>query len=203
MAVIDSLDRLTALIGEPRPAVAQKFHTQFTDQARAFLQRAPLAFFATVDAHGVPMVSPKGDRAGFLRIEDDRTLLIPERSGNRLVYTLRNILANGRLSVIAVLPGTGETLRLEGHAELDDDAALCALFTERGRPALLVMRLHLHKAYFHCAKSLLRAGVWDPSTWGEAFAVSFGREIAANQGLAAADVATFDQGVAERYRTDL
>ena len=203
MAVLQSIEALTARMGEPRPAVRQKFHTTLTPQARAFLDRSPLAFFATVDDDGTPMVSPKGDRAGFIRVEDERTLLIPERSGNRLIYTLRNILANGRLAITALVPATGETLRLEGHAELDDDAALCASFTERGRPALLVLRFRLDKAYFHCAKSLLRAGVWDPATWPEAMAISFGKEIAANQGLALCDVDAFDAGVAERYRTDL
>lgn len=203
MARITTVDRLLALIGEPKPAVAKKFQTHLTAQAREFLARSPLAFVATVDKAGTPMVSPKGDVPGFIHVEDDATLLVPERSGNRLVYTLRNLLDTGVVAVTAVVPGTGETLRIEGRAELDDDRDLCERFTARGRPALLVIRVHLERAYFHCAKSILRSNVWDPATWPESLRVSFGREIAANQGLAECDVDTFDAGVAERYRTDL
>ncbi|MFO1319452.1 MAG: MSMEG_1061 family FMN-dependent PPOX-type flavoprotein [Burkholderiales bacterium] len=203
MALIGTVDRLVALIGEPKPAVAKKFNARLTPQAREFLARSPLAFVATVDTRGVPMVSPKGDVPGFIRIEDETTLLVPERHGNRLVYTLRNIIETGSIAVTAVVPGTGETLRIEGRGELDDDAALCARFTARNRPALLVMRIRISRTYFHCAKSLLRSNVWDPASWPEALRVSFGREIAANQGLAECDVDAFDAGVAERYRTDL
>lgn len=204
MATITTPARLVEIIGEPRPAVARKFQRRLTPQARRFLERAPLAFLATVDAAGTPMLSPKGDVPGFIRPEDDTTILIPERHGNRLVYTLRNILDNGRIAVTVVLPGTGETLRVEGRAALDDDPTLCAGFLARGRPALLVMRVTLERAYFHCAKSLLRSGVWDPASWPEQpMSISFGREIADNCGIAEDEVATFDAGVSERYRTDL
>lgn len=203
MALISTLDRLTALIGTPKPAVAKKFHSHLTIQAREFLARSPLAFMATVDPSGTPMVSPKGDVPGFVHVEDDTTLLIPERSGNRLVYTLRNIIDTGQIALTALVPGTGETLRIEGRAELDDDTSLCERFAARGRPALLMIRVRMSRAYFHCAKSLLRSNVWDAATWPEAVRISFGREIAANQGLAECDVDAFDAGVAERYRTDL
>ena len=200
MALVTDPARLEALVGAPRPAVARKFHDRLTDQARDFLARSPLAFLATLDAAGRPMVSPKGDSPGFIRPEGERSVLLPERSGNRLVFTLRNVLANGRLSLIALAPGTGETLRLEGRAELDDDPALCASFHARGRDAVLVIRLRLERCHFHCAKSLLRSAVWpcDPAT-----GVSFGREILANGGIAAGEVEAFDRGVRARYETDL
>lgn len=203
MSRIQSIERLTEIIGSPKPAVAKKFNDRLTPQAQAFLARSPLAFIATVDPGGQPMVSPKGDVPGFLQVEDDRTVLLPERHGNKLVYTLRNILDNGRVAITAVVPGTGETLRIEGAAELDDDPALCARHGARGRDALLLMRIRVHRCYFHCAKSILRSDVWIPGSWPDPIAISFGREIAANRGLPECDVDSFDAGVRERYRTDL
>lgn len=203
MARITTTAGLRAIIGEPRPAVARKFQSGLSDQARAFLAVCPVAFIATVSAEGRPMLSPKGDEPGFIEAQPDGTLLIPERSGNRLVYTLENILASSRIAITAVLPGTGETLRIEGDAELDDDPALCAHFAARGRPALLVMRVSPVRVYFHCAKSLLRGAIWDPASWPVPMNISFGREIAANNGLDVSEVASFDAGVRERYRTDL
>lgn len=200
MAVIRDTAALTALIGQPRPAVARKFHDRLTPQAVDFLGRSPLAFLATVDEAGHPMVSPKGDQPGFIRPDGERTVLLPERSGNRLVFTLRNIVTNGRLAIIALAPGTGETLRLEGEAELDDAPALCAGFRTRDRDALLVIRLRLRRCYFHCAKSLLRSSAWPTAA---AAGVSFGQEIAANGGLSAGEIEGFDAAIRERYVSDL
>jgi PPOX class probable FMN-dependent enzyme len=200
MAVIRDTAALTALIGHPRPAVERKFHDRLTPQAVEFLGRSPLAFLATVDEAGQPMVSPKGDQPGFIRPDGDRIVLLPERSGNRLVFTLRNIVANGRLAIIALAPGTGETLRLEGEAELDDAPLLCAGFRARDRDALLVIRLRLQRCYFHCAKSLLRSSAWPMAA---AAGVSFGQEIAANGGLTPGEIEGFDAAVRERYVSDL
>ena len=146
------------------------------------------------------MVSPKGDQPGFIRPDGERTTLLPERSGNRLVFTLRNIVANGHLAVIALAPGTGETLRLEGEAELDDDPTLCASFRARDRDALLVIRLRLQRCHFHCAKSLLRSSAWPTEA---AAGVSFGQEIASTGGLTPGEIEAFDAAVRERYVTDL
>ncbi|MCC7546367.1 MAG: pyridoxamine 5'-phosphate oxidase family protein [Burkholderiales bacterium] len=204
MARIESVERLRELLGEPGALVRSKFHEALTEQAIAFIARAPMLFLATARADGTPAVSPKGDSPGFVHVEDPRTLLLPERKGNKLIFSLQNILANSAVELIFLVPGTGETLRVAGHAELDDDAGLCARFIEHGRPALLVTRIHLHRCYFHCAKAFLRSRLWQPQSWSRtALRVSFGREIAQAGGLAAADVDAFDQGVHERYRTDL
>lgn len=203
MAVIDSAERLAALIGQPSPAVARKFHDHLTTQAQDFLTRSTLAFLATVDAGGNPMVSPRGDRPGFLQVRSRRELLVPERSGNRLASALRNILDNGRVALTALVPGTGEMLRIEGTACLDDDPDLCAELASRGKPARLVIRINPTRCYFHCAKALLRSEAWRPGAWPAPLAISFGREIAANGGLAEDEVCAFDEAVQGRYRTDL
>ncbi|MCW5624633.1 MAG: pyridoxamine 5'-phosphate oxidase family protein [Burkholderiales bacterium] len=203
MSRITTVEQLRAIFGHPKPAVARKLQNRLTPQAIRFLEKSPLAFLSTTDARGQSMVSPKGDVPGFITAEDEHTLLLPERSGNNLVFTLQNILHQPRVALIALVPGTGETLRIEGTAELLDDTDLRARFTVRDRPALLVMRITVEMAYFHCAKSLLRSGVWNPTSWPEALRISFGEEIAINGGLATTEITTFDAGVQDRYRTDL
>lgn len=203
MPTITTLTHLRTLVGEPLPVVERKFHTRLNSAARAYIARSPLAFLATADADGRPCVSPKGDGPGVATVESDTVLLLPERKGNRLVYSLQNVLVNPAVELIFVVPGTSETLRVQGRATLVDDPELCARLHSRGRPALLVMRIDVSKCYFHCAKSLLRAGVWDPATWGEEIRISFGCEIAEEGGLEPEAVESFDAGVRERYRQDV
>jgi PPOX class probable FMN-dependent enzyme len=203
MPRISTPEQLRALIGAPGAHVAHKFHQRLNERAQTFIARSPMLFLATADAEGRAMVSPKGDGTGFVRVADAHTLLMPERKGNKLVYSLQNILANPAVEMIFLLPGTGETLRVSGSAELLDDADLCATFVERGRPALLVMRVRVVRAYFHCAKAFLRSRLWNPETWPAPMTISFGREIAEEGGMPADAADQFDAGVAERYRTDL
>lgn len=203
MARIADLDHLRRIVGEPSAHVPLKLHRRLNATARAFIARSPLFLLASADASGQPTVSPKGDPAGFVHVEDDATLLVPERKGNKLVFSLSNVLANPRVALIFLVPGTDETLRVEGDAELLDDAALCDRFVERGRPALLVMRIQVRGCYFHCAKAFLRSRLWNAATWPERMPVSFGAEIAANGGMAEAEVAAFDAAVQGRYQTDL
>jgi len=204
VARIASVEHLRELLGEPSPLVRSKLHDALDAQALAFIARAPMLFLATAGADGAPMVSPKGDSPGFVHVEDARTLLLPERKGNKLIFSLQNILANPAVELIFLVPGTGETLRVGGTAQLDDDPALCARFVERDRPALLVTRVQVSRCYFHCAKAFLRSRLWEPASWAQtALRVSFGQEIARAGALAADEVDAFDRGVHERYRTDL
>jgi uncharacterized protein len=203
MAEIRELAHLRRLIGDASPVVAWKLHDALTPQGIAFLARCPFAVLSTTDARGQSMASPKGDAPGFIHVEDARTLLIPERPGNRLVFSLQNLLLNPRASLLCFVPGTGETLRIEGAVTLVDDPALNTRFEARGKPALLVVRFAIETCYFHCAKSLLRAGLWSADAWPDAMRVSFGKEIAARGGMAPEAVAAFDDAVAGRYRTDL
>jgi PPOX class probable FMN-dependent enzyme len=203
MSTIKNIKQLRALMGEPNEQVPRKIHRTLNRQAIAFIQRAPMLFLSTTDAGGQSTVSPKGDGPGFVRVTDTHTLLIPERKGNRLLFTLQNILANPRVSMIFVVPPTNETLRVAGHAELVDDAELCESFVERDKPALLVMRIRVSECYFHCAKAFLRSELWNPQSWPEPIKISFGEEIASEGGLAQEEIASFDAAVHGRYRTDL
>jgi PPOX class probable FMN-dependent enzyme len=203
VATIQNVEQLRAIIGEPSEQVRLKLHSRLNAQAREFIGRSPMFLLSTVDAEGQPSVAPKGDGPGFVRVVDERTLLIPERKGNKLVFSLQNILANPKVGLIFLLPGTGETLRVSGEAELLDDRALCESFVERGKPALLVTRVKVTQAYFHCAKAFLRSQLWDPAAWAEPMKISFGAEIAEEGGLATAAIGEFDAAVKQRYVTDL
>jgi PPOX class probable FMN-dependent enzyme len=203
MAEILDLASLRAIIGEPSAQVPRKIHRQLNQRAQAFIARAPMLFLATVNVHGQPTVSPKGDKPGFVRVVDERTLQLPERKGNKLIFSLQNILTNPRVGLIFLVPGTDETLRVSGNAVVRDDAQLCAGFEARGRPALLVMEIRVTECYFHCAKAFLRSSLWQADSWPDRLSVSFGAEIAQNGGLAACDIEAFDQAVQGRYRTDL
>jgi PPOX class probable FMN-dependent enzyme len=198
---IASLDALRLILGEPNPVTRQKVFTELDEQMREFVARAPFCLLATADADGQLEVSPKGDGPGFVLIEDARTVVLPDRKGNKLIFGLQNILANPRVALIFLLPGTDETLRVSGRAELYADPALLARLSARGQPALLAIRIHVERCFFHCARAFLRASLWDPATWPERRKVSFGRQLAPKLGggdaLAAQIDAAIDKGSAD------
>jgi uncharacterized protein len=203
---IGTVDELRALVGDSSPAVAAKLGTTLDEHAREFIARSPFLVLATSDRDGRGDVSPKGDEPGFVAVEDDRTLLIPDRTGNKLVFGLQNILTNPRVGILFMVPGTGETLRVNGAAELTRDPAILERLAARGKPALLAIRVTVEECFFHCAKAFLRARLWKPDTWTP-LQVSFGRMLAprltpekdATEPLAEA----IDQMIAEDYRTNL
>src|SRR5262245_61129529 len=118
MARLSSIADLRRVIAEPKPATFTKISKALDEQSIEFLKRCPFALVATTSADGTIEVSPKGDEPGFIRIEDPETLLIPERIGNNLAFGLSNIIDNGRIGLIALVPATGETLRISGTAEV-------------------------------------------------------------------------------------
>ena len=203
MGRIESTEALRKLIGSPSELVPYKIHRELNPRAIEFIGKSPMLMLSTAGADGHATVSPKGDPAGFVRVEDHRTLLIPERKGNKLIFTLQNILSNPKVGLIFLVPGTCETLRVQGTAELLDDAELCERLSMRGNKALLAIRINVTECYFHCAKAFLRSDLWKPGTWQEEMTISFGAEIADSGGMATEAAQEFDRGVRERYKTDL
>jgi hypothetical protein len=200
---LGTLEQVRAIIGEESPATRTKLNGALDESALAFLARSPFALLATCDAQGRPDVSPKGDGPGFAIAEDEHTLLIPDQKGNRLIFGLQNILANPNVALIFLLPGTEETLRVHGSAELTADPAVLARLTQRGKPALLAIRVHVTLCFFHCAKAFRRSRLWEPATWPERLRISFGEMFVRKQGLSA-DLATkIDASIDENYRTEL
>jgi PPOX class probable FMN-dependent enzyme, DR_2398 family len=203
MARITTKEELRCIIAEPRPATRVKILDALDEQSIEFLKRCPFALVGTTGADGTIEVSPKGDEPGFIRIENPRTLLIPERVGNNLAFGLNNIIATGKIGIIALVPATGETLRISGTAEIHDDADLVASLSSLGKPALLATRVHIQHCYFHCARSIVRAKLWDPKAWPAPGRVSFGKIIAPRIGESDAVAAQIDANVEGAYTTRL
>jgi PPOX class probable FMN-dependent enzyme len=197
------LAQVREVIGEESPAVAHKVFDRLGPTEQRFLAHAPFALLATASADGVPDVSPKGDGPGFVHVEDERTLLVPERKGNRMILGLRNLVENPRAALISLVPGTEETLRVHGRVELTRDPAVLARLAERGQPALLAIRLHVERCFFHCAKAFRRSHLWQPDTWPERVRISFGELLAPKFGGDEALAARIDESIEDDYRTNL
>ena len=203
MARISTKEELRRIIAEPRPATRVKILDALDEQSIEFLKRCPFALVGTTAADGTIEVSPKGDEPGFIRVEDDKTLLIPERVGNNLAFGLNNILDTGQIGIIALVPATGETLRISGTAEIHDDAELVGSLSSLGKPALLATRVRIKHCYFHCARSIVRAKLWDPKAWPAPGRISFGKIIAPRIGESEAVAAQIDANVEGAYTTRL
>jgi len=203
MAKLSSTADLRRVIAEPRSTTKAKILEALDEQSIDFLKRCPFALIGTTAPDGTIEVSPKGDEPGFIRVEDPKTLLIPERVGNNLAFGLSNIVANGKIGLIALVPATGETLRISGTAEVFDDPELVQSLSSLGKPALLATRVHIKHCYFHCARSILRANLWKPEAWPAPGRISFGKIIAPRIGADEDLAARIDASVAGSYKDRL
>lgn len=189
--------------GEPHPAIPHKILDQIDKRARAFIAQSPFVILSTSDTAGSPDVSPKGDDAGFVWVEDPKTLWVPDRPGNKLIMGFRNLLTNPRAALLFVIPGTEETLRVTGRATIHDDPDVLARLASRGKPALLAMRLQVEACFFHCAKAFRRSRLWQPDSWPEKFRVSFGEILAPKLGIGDEGARDIDALVEQDYRENL
>src|SRR5579862_4121605 len=158
---IQSEAELRELIGEPTDLVKAKLADQLNDLTRRFVERSPFVCVATAHPGGGVDVSPRGDPAGFVRVLDERTLLLPERPGNRLADTLTNLLADPRIGLLFLIPGVGDTFRVNGTAVLTDDPELLAPSAVRGKAPRLGILVTVEQAYTQCAKALIRSDLWN------------------------------------------
>jgi PPOX class probable FMN-dependent enzyme len=163
---ITSVAELEALVGTPLPAVAQKVRPSFDPIDRLWLEHSPLCMIATSDAEGNVDVSPKGDPAGRLaHVIDDHTLAIAERPGNRRVDGYRNILTNPHVGLIFLVPGRGDTLRVNGRARLLRDAPYFDAMVVKGHRPILALEVAVEEVFYHCAKAFMRSKLWQPESW--------------------------------------
>ena len=162
---ITSVSELEQIVGSPLPRTANKARARLHDVDRAWLAAAPIAFVATSDEHGALDVSPKGDPAGFATVLDDTTIAIPERPGNRRADGFHNILRNPHVGLIFVIPGRGDTLRINGRASIVRDAPFLDRMVVRGHTPALAMLVDIEEVFFHCSKAFLRSKAWQPETW--------------------------------------
>ena len=163
---IDSVDELVALLGEPTARARDKGRTRLLEVDRAWLAAAPFCVMATADAEGRCDASPKGDPAGQLvHVLDDVTIALAERPGNRRADGYRNILANPHVGLDFLIPGRGDTLRVNGRARLVRDAPFFDEMVVRGGRPLLAVVVDVEEVFFHCSKAFLRSGLWEPTSW--------------------------------------
>ena len=160
--MIGAEDDLRSLLGEPTAMVQSKISDRLNDLTRQFIERSPFLCLATSAADGSCDVSPKGDPAGFVKILDERTLLLPDRPGNRLADSLRNVLENPHVALLFVIPGVTDTFRVNGRAEIVTDSELLELCAIEGKVPKLAMRIEVEQCYTHCSKAFLRSNLWDP-----------------------------------------
>lgn len=161
MSRITTLEQLEALY-QPAPAAAStvKVANALTAEYRRLIEVSPFAALATVGPEGLDC-SPRGDRAGLVRIDNDKTLLLPDRRGNNRIDSLRNILRDPRCALLMLIPGSGTTLRINGRAHLSIDPALLDSFAIEGKPPRSVIVIDIDEVYFQCARAILRADLWN------------------------------------------
>jgi len=162
---VNSVDELRAIVGEPDQYVANKVKDRLSPIQRDWLAHSPLGFVATTDADGRVDVSPKGDPPGFVHVIDDTTIAIPERPGNRRVDGHLNVLERPHVGTLFLIPGRGDTLRINGTARILADADYFDAMTVKGKRPILALEIDVEEVFFHCAKAFLRSDAWDPSTW--------------------------------------
>lgn len=161
MSVITSIDELEALY-TPAPVAAStvKVAHRMTPHYRRLIEASPFAALATIGPEGVDC-SPRGDQPGFVRVHDDRTLMMPDRRGNNRIDSLRNIVEDPRVALLFLVPGIGETLRVNGTARISVEPALLARFAVNGQLPRTVLEITVASVYFQCSRAVIRAGLWD------------------------------------------
>lgn len=162
---LDSIEALEALYGAPLQRSLDKELGHVSDLYRQFIERSPFVVLATSGPEGLDC-SPRGDPPGFVRVVDKRRVLLPDRRGNNRIDSLRNIVRDPRVSLLFLIPGIGETLRINGNAVLLTDHDLCQSFAMEGKAPRCVISVTVDRIYYQCQKALHRSRLWDP----EAFA---------------------------------
>ena len=161
---IANVETLKEIIGEPKPAIANKEMQELDRHFRHFISLCPFLCISTADADGNQDLSPRGDPPGFVKILDDKTILIPDRKGNRRVDTMRNILENPNVGLMLMLPGIEEIVRINGKATITENAALLTDCAVDGRAPALGILVKIDDVFFHCAKAIIRSKLWEPGT---------------------------------------
>lgn len=160
--IIDSIEALEAIYNNPSEASLVKESATITDEYRRLIEVSPFVALASVGAEGVDC-SPRGDLKGFVRIHDEKTVMIPDRRGNNRVDTLRNIVRDPRVALLFLIPGSGTTLRINGRAHLSTEPALLESLTEQGKAPRSIIVVEIETVYFQCARAILRSRLWDPA----------------------------------------
>ncbi len=189
---------LRALLGEPVDVVRAKVSDRLNELTRRFVDLSPFVLLSTSGADGSCDVSPRGDPPGFVRVLDPRRLLVPERPGNRLADSLRNILHNPRVGLLFLIPGIGDTLRVNGRASLVTDEELLAPSAVEGKVPGLGIVVDVDEVFTHCSKAFIRSQLWDPGLYRAREELPSSGEVHRSLNPAF-DAESYDAERAERY----
>jgi PPOX class probable FMN-dependent enzyme len=153
---------LEAIYGRPAEAATVKEVARITPHYRAYIEASPFVSLATSGREGLDC-SPRGDRPGFVRVQDEKTLMLPDRRGNNRIDSLRNIVRDPRVALLFLIPGVGNTLRVNGRAHLSVEPALLASFAVEDKAPRSVTVIEVDAVYFQCARALVRSELWNPA----------------------------------------
>lgn len=162
---VTSVAALRAIVGESVGRAATKVRHRLEEPHRQWLQASPFLLLGTSAADGTGDVSPKGDPAGFVKVLDDTTIVIPERAGNRRVDGYLNILSNPQVGLLFLVPGRTDTMRINGPARIVSDAPYFDSMVVKGHRPILALEVTVEQVFFHCAKAFMRSRLWDQDTW--------------------------------------
>jgi PPOX class probable FMN-dependent enzyme len=195
---ITTLEQLREIYEPPLERSIRKELDRLDEHCRHFISMSPFVLIASADARGACDVSPKGGPPGFVTVLDDHRLLIPDATGNRRLDSLQNMLENPRVGLLFLLPGMGETLRANGRVELTRDPELLVDLQTGGRPAALALVVDVEQAYLHCAKCIIRSGLWRSETWPDRDELPSAAEILSDH-IGLRDVSASEAALAESY----
>ena len=199
MARITTVEQLAALYGPVGEASTAKVARRVTPEYGAMIAASPFAVLATSGPEGLDC-SPRGDRPGFLRVHDDRTLMLPDRRGNNRIDSLLNVVRDPRVALLLLIPGSGSTLRVNGCGHLDDDPALLASFAVEGKAPRSVLVIEVAEIYFQCARAVVRSRLWDPAAQVDPKTLPTPGEILAAMSNDRVGGAEYDRSWGERAR---
>jgi PPOX class probable FMN-dependent enzyme len=199
MQRISTLEELDALYGTPTPAAIAKEIDYISPHYQAFIDKAPFVVVATVGPEGLDC-SPRGDPAGFVRVRDSRTVLIPDRRGNNRIDSLRNLVRDPRISLLFLIPGIGQSLRINGRADIVTEPELLASFAMAGKLPKSVLVVGVERIYFQCPKALIRSRLWSQEAQIARSALPSTGEILESLSRGAIDGAAYDRAYPQRLK---
>lgn len=159
--MIQTIEQLEAIYGFPGESATVKVANRVTPSYRVLIEKSPFVALATSGSEGLDC-SPRGDVPGFVRVHDEKTLMMPDRRGNNRIDSLRNIVRDPRVALLFLIPGSGTTLRVNGQAQVSDDPELLALFKMEGKAPRTVIVMSVEEVYFQCARAIVRSDLWNP-----------------------------------------
>jgi PPOX class probable FMN-dependent enzyme len=194
------MDEVRARLGEPEAMIEAKVLARVDRHARRFIAHSPFLTLATADAAGRADCSPRGDYPGFVKVLDEHTLAMPDRTGNKIADSFRNIAENDGVGLLFFIPGVRETLRVNGRAYVTDEPDVLARMQTEAKEPMLAIVVEVEQVYFHCGRALIRSRLWDPASQALAEEMPSAGEIVTDQLGVDVDPAQFEQLLEAGYR---